>query len=587
MKISIFIIVIMMFFLDIQAQPQSVISIGDMEVVTYIQIVGEDIRYVSRYTNHVVTYTHPRSVCSNMSPDGRYLLLSSRQQPTQLDIMYFPSQKIIFSIPWSANWFPCLVIWAGNNAIRAIQQDVDIYFQFENLTLTSITDPNIQNYPQLPNFLSTTLDNFILQSPSNPNIYAYQKCLSGNMLDELSCEGLSDVVIYDTSTNQEIAILEGASIEYLLGYYIDRSESGNMGINSRPLISWSPDGRYLSYFEFLTIPDDGKVLIYDLQLDRYLNDTTTPEPRALYYPNIWRNLEWSDENVLVIWKTGGTNDEFPYDPHGLINYFAFVHADTQTYITSAVFQSWSANSRQDVIFAPDSRAIAIVGYPRFPLDEEPDLGSLNRGNLVGVYRGKLILVDTNIGGRSTIIDENVTEIITWRSICDFTVSDTASLISTMQTEPYSVICLDENGQYDLTTPLPDVAGDITIIGNGSTLTMTGQNRILNVVYNQQWSRNGSLSLKNVTLSGGVADDGGAIYNAGDLTLENVTLQNHSAVRGGAIYNAGVLNMNGGAIQNNTASEFGGGIYTIGDMQLDGVNIRDNTAPEGSGVYQGE
>ncbi len=181
----------------------------------------------------------------------------------------------------------------------------------------------------------------------------------------------------------------------------------------------------------------------------------------------------------------------------------------------------------------------------------------------------------------------MTEIITWRSICDFTVADTASLIATMQSEPYSVICLDENTTYTLTEPLPDITGDITIIGNGATITMTGQNRIFNVLYNQQWSRNGSLTLKNVTLSGGIADGGGAIYNAGDLTLENVTLQNHTAVRGGAIYNIGNLVMNGGVIQNNTASEFGGGIYNLGDMQLDGVTIRQNTAPQGSGVYQGQ
>ncbi len=142
------------------------------------------------------------------------------------------------------------------------------------------------------------------------------------------------------------------------------------------------------------------------------------------------------------------------------------------------------------------------------------------------------------------------------------------------------ICLTKNATYTLTALLPDITGDITLIGNGAQIVMTGGSRIFNV------TAPGSLHLKNVTLSGGVADDGGAIYNAGDLTLENVILQNHSAVRGGAIYNVGSLVMNGGAIQNNTASEFGGGIYNIGDMQLDGVNIRENNAPEGSGVYQG-
>ncbi|MCU0481938.1 MAG: hypothetical protein MUE54_12130, partial [Anaerolineae bacterium] len=231
------------------------------------------------------------------------------------------------------------------------------------------------------------------------------------------------------------------------------------------------------------------------------------------------------------------------------------------------------------IFAPDSRSIAFIGSERVIPEQQPTFYDEYP------YRSDLILISTATG-EHTVIDTNVTEIITWRSICDFTPLDTASLISTIQTEPYSVICLAENGQYDLTAPLPDVAGDITIIGNGSTLTMTGQNRVFNVVYNQQWSRNGTLTLKNVTISGGNATEGGAIYNAGELNLENTILENNSAVRGGAIYNAGVLTMNGGAIQNNVASEFGGGIYNAGQMALDGVNIRENDAPEGSGVYQG-
>ncbi len=172
-----------------------------------------------------------------------------------------------------------------------------------------------------------------------------------------------------------------------------------------------------------------------------------------------------------------------------------------------------------------------------------------------------------------------------RDLCDFVAPDVTTLLNIMsQANTFgeeAQICLAENATYTLTASLPDITGDITLIGNGAQIVMTGGNRIFNV------TATGSLHLKNVMLSDGVADDGGAIYNAGDLTLDDVILQNHSAVRGGAIYNAGNLVMNGGAIQNNSASEFGGGIYNIGDMQLDGVNIRDNNASQGSGVYQGE
>jgi len=209
----------------------------------------------------------------------------------------------------------------------------------------------------------------------------------------------------------------------------------------------------------------------------------------------------------------------------------------------------------------------IVGYDKPVFDENPT-------------RADLILISTTTG-ESTVIDTDVTEIVTWRSICDFTVSDATSLISTMQTEPYSVICLDENATYTLTAPLPTITGDITVIGNGAQIVMTGTGRVFDV------ASTGGLTLKNITVSGGNAVQGGAIYNAGDLTLENVVLENNSADDGGAIYNVGNLEMDGGAIQNNTAVNFGGGIYNLGELDVDGVNIRDNDAPEGSGVYQGE
>ncbi len=159
-------------------------------------------------------------------------------------------------------------------------------------------------------------------------------------------------------------------------------------------------------------------------------------------------------------------------------------------------------------------------------------------------------------------------------------TDLISIINQALSFSQATICLTENAPYTLTVTLPNITGEITIIGNGASITMTGGAQIFNV------AQNGSLTLKNVTISGGNATEGGAIYNAGDLILENVILENNSAVRGGAIYNTGNLMMNGGAIQNNSASEFGGGIYNAGEMNLDGVNIRENDAPEGSGVYQG-
>ncbi|MDX2074839.1 MAG: hypothetical protein SFZ02_00285 [bacterium] len=279
-----------------------------------------------------------------------------------------------------------------------------------------------------------------------------------------------------------------------------------------------------------------------------------------------------------MWNTGPFGEIYSYEFHDKLTLFRFFNADTETYV--------EADKKFDVLdtrylipselawFAPNGRAIAFIGKERVIPEQLPEFdGSPQHADLV--------LIST-ANGESTVIDTNVAQIITWRSICDFTVSDSTTLISTMQSEPYSVICLDENGQYDLTAPLPTVTGDITIIGNGASITMTGGAQIFNV------AGAGGLTLKNITVSGGNAMQGGAIFNAGTLALEDVVLENNSATDGGAIYNTGSLTMDGGAIQNNIATNFGGGIYNVGDtLDLDGVNIRDNSAVEGSGVYQGE
>ncbi|MDX2075518.1 MAG: hypothetical protein SFZ02_03750 [bacterium] len=172
-----------------------------------------------------------------------------------------------------------------------------------------------------------------------------------------------------------------------------------------------------------------------------------------------------------------------------------------------------------------------------------------------------------------------------QDLCDFVAPDVSSLLAILpQANTFNEdaqICLTENGTYTLTASLPNITGDVAIIGNGATITMTGGVQIFTV------AETGGLTLKNITVSGGNAVQGGAIFNAGTLVLEDVILENNSATDGGAIYNTGSLTMRGGAIQSNTATNFGGGIYNVGEMDLDGVNIRDNDAVAGSGVYQGE
>ena len=552
------------------SQGQTVLTTNPLEKFIYVKMVGGTKSFVVINGDNYDEYTLQSGECGDISDDGRYLALSSEQADI-LRIIHLASKKVIFTTDWEPEWYKCVVVWGENNLLTMGGIDfVDRNYTFDGESLTPITiTSQTPTYPSLPDFYPIEGIPTLLQNPVYPHIYLYKQCLGYQRYNIENCLG-GGFIIYDTLDNQQLENLQNGSSNYMIGFDIDLNYNYIQYL-SVPLVSWSPDGRYIAYFSRIfnrPIPHEGKIIIYDMLEDRYLDDSP-----ALYLPNIGYPLQWAGDNTLIF-RAGHVGEISGYDFHSRATIFNFFNAETETYVTGdKIFDVVS-----ELVLTPDRNSIMFTGKEIIQEQTIPQFDEHRSGNLIMM---------STLTGESTVIDTDVTEIITWRSVCDFTASDTASLISTMQTELYSVICLDENGQYDITAPLPDVAGDITIIGNGATLTMTGQNRILNVVYNQQWSRNGSLTLKNVTLSGGVADEGGAIYNAGDLMLDDVTLQNHSAVRGGAIYNAGNLVMNGGAIQNNSASEFGGGIYTIGDMQLDGVNIADNTAPEGSGVYQGE
>ena len=92
------------------------------------------------------------------------------------------------------------------------------------------------------------------------------------------------------------------------------------------------------------------------------------------------------------------------------------------------------------------------------------------------------------------------------------------------------------------------------------------------------------TVKNGTLTGGYANNGGGVNNKGALTLEDVTITgNHvgngnveNSNRGGGIYNSGTLTVTGGTISENSGNN-AGGIYndTSGTATLTNVTITDN------------
>ncbi|MBS0630910.1 MAG: tandem-95 repeat protein [Verrucomicrobia bacterium] len=112
---------------------------------------------------------------------------------------------------------------------------------------------------------------------------------------------------------------------------------------------------------------------------------------------------------------------------------------------------------------------------------------------------------------------------------------------------------------------------------------------------------GKLTLRNLTVSGGSAHLGGAIYNEGTLILDAATLSGNTATasdtaggQGGAIYNHGgsVSLVNSSAIEANTAADasesifgLGGAIYTRdGAVAFNASSLADNVAHNGGGIY---
>ncbi len=125
--------------------------------------------------------------------------------------------------------------------------------------------------------------------------------------------------------------------------------------------------------------------------------------------------------------------------------------------------------------------------------------------------------------------------------------------------------------------LPVITANITIIGSGDALARTAGSpafRLFEVM------SSGSLTLQNVTLSGGLAQgtgtaaEGGAIFTAGTLNLSGVTVQGNEALG-----NAGAMGRPGGP----GTSAYGGGLYVAGGVVTgSGDTISGDQAVGGAG-----
>ena len=184
-------------------------------------------------------------------------------------------------------------------------------------------------------------------------------------------------------------------------------------------------------------------------------------------------------------------------------------------------------------------------------------------------------------------------------IADINAANLAGGANTITLKKNNYVLTAVNNSTDGATGLPVIAAsdNLTIVGKGAAIEPcmkkgTPAFRLFDV------AAGASLTLQNLTLQGGLAVQGGAIYNQGALTLNGAIVQNNIAQSGGGIYSSGGLTLEGGTtIRNNKAlgyntvfdyaggSALGGGLCVSGGTAaLTNVTLSSNTAQGGNGGY---
>jgi CSLREA domain-containing protein len=173
-----------------------------------------------------------------------------------------------------------------------------------------------------------------------------------------------------------------------------------------------------------------------------------------------------------------------------------------------------------------------------------------------------------------------------------------------------VIQLNVTGTINLTAPLPDISGSLTINGHGPGLLTVrrdsgGAYRIFTVVSGVSATLSGftvSNGLAPLPANGGAPVGGGGIYNSGHLTLAGVhvlgnrTQDSAPSVTpvipggGGGIYNDAVLMMNHCVVSDNATGSglsgegldggSGGGIYNMGSLVMADCTVSLNRTGAG-------
>lgn len=126
-----------------------------------------------------------------------------------------------------------------------------------------------------------------------------------------------------------------------------------------------------------------------------------------------------------------------------------------------------------------------------------------------------------------------------------------------------------------------ISKNLTIIGQSQSGTIINAENMARIFSIQS---DVTVTIKNLTLTGGDANFAGAILNTGNLSIVNCTFTNSAADSAGAIGNQGVMDITGSTFQQNTADAreyggFGGAIFNdnLGILTISHSTFNENTA----------
>src|SRR5690625_2012997 len=157
------------------------------------------------------------------------------------------------------------------------------------------------------------------------------------------------------------------------------------------------------------------------------------------------------------------------------------------------------------------------------------------------------------------------------------------------------ISASENNPVELRRRNPDTPGRVLEVEDDAQLvlhhlTLNGNSHAVNiedaVARGGVILNTGQLSLDNVSVEDGAAQQGGGIYSEGELTISHsLVAHNRSASHGGGVYARGSVEIEQSGFTGNRSSDGNGGglmLHQSGELQISDSTFADNEAGESGG-----